>query len=452
MAVLPLPTVPLVNTKTGKMSNEWYQYFSQSKVAKKGAVADIRDFGATWNGTSYSNVTAAVNAAVAAGYFKILLPAHATYIPTANTTPANVEIIGEDWQTSVISPADRTTQNVSVGAWGRLRNVGIIGAFNDSQTDPVGIQKTQSLYQLINQRNVSQVVGNWAYESIIITTGATVTGDGVTVADAPGMALSQSGPGDGMFIATSGIDGVVGGICIRAHPQSNVGGDIGYLAANGFLNPGVAHTGIKVEEYSTNANAKSIYIERHGGGGTIIVYDDINTPGSITSNIISLTLAKQSSGTVFNLFQAQTPYSGTVFFLNMGNSTGTFTGNFLDFYNGGFNQLKVTANNGILVGNNPTGGAKGSGTINCTGDIYKQGAAFTNPDYVFQNDYALRPMDELETEVRKKGRFPGIDDEALGMFARSDILLEKLEEAYLYIFQLHHRLKELEDKIAEMEP
>lgn len=66
---------------------------------------------------------------------------------------------------------------------------------------------------------------------------------------------------------------------------------------------------------------------------------------------------------------------------------------------------------GIQVGS-PTGGDKGSGTINVSGDIYKNNTAYTNPDYVFEQYFGglnsdsyggMVPLEELEATFVAKG-------------------------------------------------
>ncbi len=115
--------------------------------------------------------------------------------------------------------------------------------------------------------------------------------------------------------------------------------------------------------------------------------------------------------------------------------------------------LAAFTGGGITVGA-PTGGAKGSGTINIAGDIYKNNTAFSNPDYVFDRYYTgkttaaypgMLTFKELEAFTRKNRELPRVG-EARGMFNRSDALLEKLEEAYIYIMQLNDRLTALEKK------
>lgn len=130
--------------------------------------------------------------------------------------------------------------------------------------------------------------------------------------------------------------------------------------------------------------------------------------------------------------------------------------------------ITFTTADGILVGA-ATGGAKGASTINAAGDIYKNNSAYANPDYAlehwatgkiekFKNNEGassytgILPLDELINYCRTNFDLPRVksigSDETggQGIFSRADAVLEKIEEAYLYIFQLHERIKTLESK------
>ncbi len=117
---------------------------------------------------------------------------------------------------------------------------------------------------------------------------------------------------------------------------------------------------------------------------------------------------------------------------------------------------------GGLVLGSATGAAKGVGTINAAGDIYKNNSAYTNPDYVLEHYFngkierfaekegadkyeGLIPLDALRDYIERHYRLPGIDDEAAGAFARSDTALLKIEELTLYILELEERIKQLEE-------
>lgn len=122
----------------------------------------------------------------------------------------------------------------------------------------------------------------------------------------------------------------------------------------------------------------------------------------------------------------------------------------------------LTLAGGLVVGS-ATGGGKGTGTINCAADIYKNNAAYTNPDYVFEHAYTgridrfaandgasdytgLKPLSEVERITRETLRLPGMTDAAMGMFSRTDFLLEKTEEIFLHLFDHEKRLTALQSK------
>jgi len=120
--------------------------------------------------------------------------------------------------------------------------------------------------------------------------------------------------------------------------------------------------------------------------------------------------------------------------------------------------VTIATDQGVVVGA-ATGGSKGAGSINVSGDIYKNGTAYTNPDYVFEDwaaggiakfadrpgaeDYRRWTLEELETYCRANLRLPGIQDEAMGMFGRADFLLEKVEEIFLHLFDLRDKVSRL---------
>lgn len=115
---------------------------------------------------------------------------------------------------------------------------------------------------------------------------------------------------------------------------------------------------------------------------------------------------------------------------------------------------------GLQMGS-PAGGDKGVGTINTAGDIYKNNSAYANPDYVFEHYYTgqivkfkdnpgaseykgLPSLQEVKAHTELTYKLPGFSDKPAGAFERFDMLLEKLEQAYLYIFELETRLSKLE--------
>jgi len=76
------------------------------------------------------------------------------------------------------------------------------------------------------------------------------------------------------------------------------------------------------------------------------------------------------------------------------------------------------------------------------------------PDYVFQKDYQLMPLQKLEAAIQSQGHLPGIPSAAevkeKGGFEVGDMqrrLLEKVEELTLYILQQQKKMTEMETEI-----
>jgi hypothetical protein len=193
------------------------------------------------------------------------------------------------------------------------------------------------------------------------------------------------------------------------------------------------------------------------------IYDSTNT------TLVASLYYHQSSNTTVLLSEPQTSIGNKL--LLQADSTGASIATvWLRTSNGGTTKeqiemadgfgTKITGT-GVQVGA-PTGGAKGSGSINVAADIYKNNTAYTNPDYVFEHwatgavlkhadkpgalAYSgLMPLEDLKAFTRATLHLPRFGPNAEhGLFSGGDSLLASLEEAYLYIFQLEERIKKLE--------
>jgi hypothetical protein len=115
------------------------------------------------------------------------------------------------------------------------------------------------------------------------------------------------------------------------------------------------------------------------------------------------------------------------------------------------NTLLIDNGNGdgpLIEGNFLTGDVRVRGTLSA-------GTITDLPDYVFENDYKLMTIDELEQYVKTEKHLPGVlDAETVKENGFIDIvetnmkLLEKIEELTLYVIQLNKRVKELESKVG----
>jgi hypothetical protein len=74
------------------------------------------------------------------------------------------------------------------------------------------------------------------------------------------------------------------------------------------------------------------------------------------------------------------------------------------------------------------------------------------PDYVFSEDYDLLTLDEIKKHIEEKGHLPNIPsakevaENGIQLGEMNRLLLEKIEEQMLYIFQLEQRINELENQ------
>jgi hypothetical protein len=75
------------------------------------------------------------------------------------------------------------------------------------------------------------------------------------------------------------------------------------------------------------------------------------------------------------------------------------------------------------------------------------------PDYVFEEEYQLIDLEELENNIDELGHLPGIPsaeeigNDGLLVGQMQKLQMEKIEELTLYIIQLHKRISELESQL-----
>lgn len=95
-------------------------------------------------------------------------------------------------------------------------------------------------------------------------------------------------------------------------------------------------------------------------------------------------------------------------------------------------------------------------TINAQDLNITPGAAPGAPDYVFEKGYQLRPLEEVQKHIKKKGRLPEvpsakeIEEEGYTMVEMDFILLKKVEELTLYLLDLKKENEEQAQQIAKL--
>jgi hypothetical protein len=93
------------------------------------------------------------------------------------------------------------------------------------------------------------------------------------------------------------------------------------------------------------------------------------------------------------------------------------------------------------------------------GKVQVNGQNLNVPDYVFEDDYPLMPLDELQSFIDVNGHLPGIapahevNANGLDLAGSQMDLLQKVEELTLYTLQQEAELRELRtlrEEVAEL--
>ncbi|MGH1363636.1 MAG: hypothetical protein ACRBF0_08775 [Calditrichia bacterium] len=77
-------------------------------------------------------------------------------------------------------------------------------------------------------------------------------------------------------------------------------------------------------------------------------------------------------------------------------------------------------------------------------------------DFVFEENYELMPLDEVESHIKEKKHLPGVSPAAemqqngVGVSEMQTLLLQKVEELTLYMIQLEKKNADLQEQILEL--
>ncbi len=115
-------------------------------------------------------------------------------------------------------------------------------------------------------------------------------------------------------------------------------------------------------------------------------------------------------------------------------------------------QFLISASNGVGINTDDCG----SFDLAVDGKIGAREIVVTDadpwPDYVFDGDYDLMPLDELEKEIRQNGHLPGIPsasevaENGISVGETQRQMMEKIEELTLYVLQLSKENKRIIDE------
>lgn len=123
-------------------------------------------------------------------------------------------------------------------------------------------------------------------------------------------------------------------------------------------------------------------------------------------------------------------------------------------------NAKFHLNGAMLVGSNSARIATGY-SVSIDGRLISEESTVLNstswPDYVFEDEYKLMPLEELKKQIRIDKHLPNIpsaaviEKEGIHLGAMSKKMMEKIEELTLYIIELNSKNAVLTEKLEKLE-
>lgn len=274
---------------------------------------DVTGAGAICNGTDQH---VPIEALIGTGVTHLFLPANCKWIPTGNVIPANLDIVGGDWQTTILASSNTVTTTLSLGNNTIVRNVAIA---HKNCTDAPGTPSICPTRWYMNSSGAARQFANWPNQPLAAIVGGTDQGSN----DRPGIYLESFGDGDPMFIQTNAA----------AAGLNMFGKGTGGAGGNPAINIGRFTPAGGVNIYTNDAAAT-------GGYGLQI--------GS----------AHQTGGAFITMSQSVATFGGAGIAMNFGAGGGAHTGPFL--------LLQKDSANKFAIGNDGTTILSGASALDFT--------------------------------------------------------------------------------------
>jgi subtilisin-like proprotein convertase family protein len=255
-------------------------------------------------------------------------------------------------------------------------------------------------------------------------------------------------------------------------------------------NTGTANTFLGNYAGLNSTSSNSVFIGRNAGqnenNNARLYIDNSNTStpliyGEFDSNKLSIN-TNQTPGT----FQITDPDTDRTSMYLLPKSQGSADDSSIFFgedhngtfgmeieYDGDDNQLEIYGHNDgtvtgphflikrddgrVAIGNDFAAGFKLSvdGKVACEEVLVDMNADW--PDYVFESDYNLRSLEEVQQHIDEKGHLPNVPsaqevaDQGIEVGEMNRILMEKVEELTLYIIEQNKQISDLSYRLSKVE-
>ncbi len=136
---------------------------------------------------------------------------------------------------------------------------------------------------------------------------------------------------------------------------------------------------------------------------------------------------------------------------------GTWANNSVLFYSNSTERMKITASGNILIGQSSQQNSDYKLDVNGKIRATEVTVNLDGADYVFDNDYELKPLSYLEKYIEKNNHLPDIEpaevmrSEGVGLSNFSNTLLRKIEELTLYVIEQQKQIEQQNKTIKQLE-
>ena len=319
---------------------------------------------------------------------------------------------------NALSSAENADQNVAIGA-DCMQNAGQDGLNSVSQNVAIG----QNTLQYLQKGGTNVVIGDGAAQQY-------ATGSNNVILGRRAAYNSSRTNQTGNMGVYNFIQGYFSGQDLDGGSYNVL---LGYQSGTDLTTAGsVTAVG--------NASAK---FQTTGGSGTYIGYNTKATAGAAAETVIGANAIGKGANTV-------TIGDDNITDIYLSEDSGA------TIHAGAISgSLGVVEIKGDISGSATSTGSFGTVEANhFTGD----GAGLANvPDYVFEPEYVLRPLSEVESYVSQSKHLPGIPSmDEMDKWAkysvgdRDMLLLEKIEELTLYTIKLNRRIEAQQKDIEEL--